>query len=113
MCIRDRELQFQKETFQELDVSRERYFQITDSLCRTARIRFSIPKSMEEVDKRTREGKGLGYLQMHRILINKNRNRCAYLSIFAIRRDEHLQSESFSVKIFKKEKGKWVFEKEL
>jgi len=106
-------LQFQKETFQELDVSHDRYIQITDSICSAKNIRFLTPKDMGEVDEKTREGKVFAYLQMHRILINKNRNRCAYLSISAIQIDRHLQPGNSSVILFRKKKSIWVFEKEL
>ncbi len=106
-------LQFQKETFQELDISQEKYVQITDSLCSSKSLRFVIPKNVGEVDKMTREGKVFAFLQIHRVLINKKQNRCAYLSISAIQRDRHLQPHNFSVRLFRKKKSIWIYEKEL
>jgi len=113
--------QFQKETLQlvlnplnepfyELNVSFEKYHQIADSLCAKNKIGFTIPENAKELNNKFRQGGSFASIEMHRVWINEDRNRCVYFSKSGFVMQHDFYPGAYSAVFFKKKKKKWVLD---
>ncbi len=101
------------EKFTEFNLERKKYFELVDSLCNKLHLVFQIPKNDELLTRGVQEGNVFAVVLIYNVWLNERKNRFFYLS-WGNRRGNNFQESAYdNITVFKKEKGKWVFEKEL
>ncbi len=101
-----------EDEFHELNYSKQKYIQVSERICKAKTIPFYRPKDINEFDRAAKNGKAFAIIQLYRVWVNKKGDRFAYVRLAAFQYENFLEGYQ-SIRFFKKEKGKWVFEKEL
>ncbi|MBK8044941.1 MAG: hypothetical protein IPK21_21200 [Haliscomenobacter sp.] len=99
--------------FFEINVEKKSYRKIVEKLCKKMNLAFVLPVNTKEFDQQIQEGKVFAVVQLYNIWLNKKKDTFFYLSDGTHRANRFLEASYISTSVFKKEKGKWVFEKEL
>ena len=102
------------EKFTEFNFERKKYFELVDSLCTKLHLVFQIPKNDGLLTREVREGSIFAVVLIYNVWLNERKNRFFYLSSGNRRDTSNFQESAYdNITVFKKEKSKWVFEKEL